>query len=111
MADVIEVMVEGIEKAGTPFIVGIPGNESLEIIEATRKRGMRFILVKQEFSGAMMVATWGELTGSPGACVGTHSSGAVNMMLGVTHAYMDRCPLIAITDQWSALLKTLALKQ
>src|SRR4051812_40124582 len=102
MASVVEVLVEGFGEAGTPLMVGIPGDETLDIIEAVRQRGMRFILTKQETAGAMLAATWGELTGSPGVCVSTRGPGAANMALGVTHAWMDRCPLIAITDQFPA---------
>ena len=42
---------EAFHEAGTPFIVGHPGGESVELMEATRNRGMRFILVKQESAG------------------------------------------------------------
>ena len=111
MPSVVEVLVEAFDKAGTPFIVGIPGEETLEMIEAARVRGMRFILMKQETAGAMMAATWGELTGSPGVCVSTRAPGAANMVLGVTHAWMDRCPLIAITDQFGAAAYASALRQ
>jgi acetolactate synthase I/II/III large subunit len=111
MPSVVEVMVEAFEQAGTPFITGIPGEESLEMIEAARRRGMRFILNKQESAAAMMSATWGELTGSPGVCLSTRAPGAANMVLGVTHAWMDRCPLIAITDQLAGPTYATALRQ
>src|ERR1019366_2523420 len=111
MPTVVEVMVEAFEKAGTPFIVGIPGEESLEMIEAARQRGMRFILTKNETAGAMLASTWGEITGSPGVSLSTRAPGAANMVLGVTHAWMDRCPLIAVTDQLSAPNYATGLRQ
>ena len=111
MPSVVEVLVEAFENAGTPFITGIPGEESLELMEAARQRGMRFILNKQESASAMMSATWGELTGSPGVCQSTRAPGAANMVLGVTHAWMDRCPLIAITDQLAGPTYATGLRQ
>ena len=51
---------------------------------------MRFILMKQEFAGAMLAATWGDITGAPGVCLSTRAPGAANMVNGVTHACMDR---------------------
>ena len=111
MPSVVEVMVAAFEQAGTPFITGIPGEESLEMIEAARQRGMRFILNKQESAAAMMSATWGELTGAPGVCLSTRAPGAANMVLGVTHAWMDRCPLIAITDQLAGPTYATGLRQ
>lgn len=111
MSSVVEVLARAIQESGTPFIVGIPGEETLELIEAARQRDMRFILMKQETAGAMMAATWGEITGSPGVCVSTRAPGAANMVLGVTHAWMDRCPLIAITDQFGAPAYASSLRQ
>ena len=100
MSTTVEVLVEAFRDFGTPFIVGHPGGESVEMIDAARQRGMRFILMKQETAGAMLAATWGEITGSPGVCLSTRGPGAANMVNGVAHAWMDRCPLIVITDQY-----------
>lgn len=100
MATTVEVLVEAFRDAGTPFIVGHPGGESVEMMDAARQRGMRFLLMKQETAGAMLASTWGEITGSPGVCLSTRGPGAANMVNGVAHAFMDRCPLIVITDQY-----------
>ncbi len=54
MATTVEVMVEAFRDAGTPFIVGHPGGESVEMMDAARVRGMRFILMKQETAGAIL---------------------------------------------------------
>jgi acetolactate synthase-1/2/3 large subunit len=111
MPTTVEVMAEAFEQAGTPFIVGHPGGESVELMEAVRQRGMRFVLMKQESAGAMLAATWGEITGAPGVCLSTRGPGAANMINGVTHAFMDRAPLIAITDQYSAPTYETGLRQ
>ena len=101
MASTVEVLADAFKEAGTPFIVGHPGGESVELMEAARERDMRFILMKQEVAGAMLAATWGDLTGSPGVCLSTRGPGAANMVNGVAHASLDRSPLIAITDLYS----------
>lgn len=111
MSTTVEVLVEAVRDAGTPFIVGHPGGESVELIQAARERDMRFILMKQEVAGAMLAATWGEITGSPGVCLSTRGPGATNMVNGVAHAFLDRCPLIAITDQYSAPTYETGLRQ
>jgi acetolactate synthase I/II/III large subunit len=59
MSTTVEVMADAFKEAGTPFIVGHPGGESVELIEAANQRDMRFILMKQETAGAMLAATWG----------------------------------------------------
>src|SRR5215213_5321880 len=99
MPSTVEVMAEAFHQAGTPFIVGHPGGESVELMQAVRERGMRFILVKKESAGAMLAATWGDITGSPGVCMSTRAPGAATMVNGVTHAWVVRISLIAITEQ------------
>src|SRR5258705_7009034 len=111
MTATVDILAEAFKQAGTPFIVGHPGGESVELMEAARQRQMRFLLVKQEVAGAMLAATWGDLTGSPGVCLSTRGPGATNMVNGVAHAYLDRSPLIAITDSYSRPTYEIGLRQ
>jgi len=53
----VEVLADAFKSAGTPFMVGHPGGESVELMEAGRQRQMRFLLMKQEVAGAMLAAT------------------------------------------------------
>jgi acetolactate synthase-1/2/3 large subunit len=107
----VEVLASAFKEAGTPFIVGHPGGESVELMEAGRQRQMRFLLMKQEVAGAMLAATWGEITGSPGVCLSTRGPGAANMVNGMAHALLDRAPLIAITDAYSRPTYETGLRQ
>ncbi|MDC1319458.1 thiamine pyrophosphate-binding protein [Litorivicinus sp.] len=111
MSSTVEVLADAFKEMGTPFIVGHPGGESVELMDAARERGMRFILMKQEVAGAMLAATWGEITGSPGVCLSTRGPGAANMVNGVAHAMLDRAPLIAITDRYSNAPQEIGLRQ
>src|SRR3954452_10680508 len=101
MTATVDVLAQAFKESGTPFMVGHPGGESVELMEAARQRQMRFLLMKQEVAGAMLAATWGDITGSPGICMSTRGPGAANMVNGVAHAFLDRSPLIAITDSYS----------
>jgi acetolactate synthase-1/2/3 large subunit len=111
MPTTVEVIADAIKEAGTPFIAGHPGGESVELMDALRQRNMRFVLMKQEVAGAMLAATWGEITGSPGVCLSTRGPGAANMVNGIAYASLDRAPLIAITDQYSAPTYATGLRQ
>ena len=111
MSTTVEVLADAFKSAGTPFMVGHPGGESVELMEAGRQRQMRFLLMKQEVAGAMLAATWGDLTGSPGVCLSTRGPGAANMVNGVAHALLDRSPLIAITDAYSRPTYETGLRQ
>src|SRR2546427_471744 len=98
MTTTVEVLATAFKDAGTPFIVGHPGGESVELMEAGRQRQMRFLLMKQEVAGAMLAATWGEITGSPGGCLSTRRPGAANMVNGGAPPALHPPPLIALTD-------------
>ena len=111
MTTTVEVLAAAFKDAGTPFIVGHPGGELVELMEAARQRQMRFLLMKQEVAGAMLAATWGDITGSPGICLSTRGPGAANMVNGVAHAFLDRSPLIAITDAYSRPTYETGLRQ
>lgn len=111
MATTVEILADAFKSWGTPFIVGHPGGESVELMEAARQRDMRFILMRQEVAGAMLASTWGEITGAPGICLSTRGPGAANMVNGVAHAFLDRAPLVAITDRYSTGPNEIGLRQ
>lgn len=107
----VEVLADAFREMGTPFIVGHPGGDTVHIMDAARVRDMRYILMKQEVAGAIMAATWGEITGSPGVCTSTRGPGATNMVNGVAYAWSDRAPLIALTDQYPTDIFETRLRQ
>src|ERR1700686_684253 len=111
MSTTAEGLATAVKEAGPPLIVGHPGGESVELMEAARQRQMRFLLMKQEVAGAMLASTWGDITGGPGICMSTRGPGATNMVNGVAHAYLDRSPLIAITDAYSRPTYEIGLRQ
>jgi acetolactate synthase-1/2/3 large subunit len=45
-----------------------------------------------------MAAAQAEITGRPGACLATLGPGAASLMNGIAHAWLDRVPLVVITD-------------
>jgi len=95
----VELLVDALWAAGTRLLFGLPGGgDNLDAVGAAMDRGMRFILTHSETSAAIMAATCGELTGSPGFCITTRGPGAANAVNGVVHALLDRDPLVLLTD-------------
>lgn len=76
---------------------GLPGGEILDLVEAARQEGIRFVLTRREATASFMADAAGQLERRPGVCVATLGPGAVNMVLGVANAYLDRSPVLAIT--------------
>ncbi|HEX9880329.1 MAG TPA: thiamine pyrophosphate-binding protein [Candidatus Binatia bacterium] len=93
----IERFVEILHGAGVRWVFGVPSGPVLPLIEALRQSPVEFVLTASETSAGFMASTVGALTGVPGVCVSTLGPGATNLATGVGCAWLDRCPLIAIT--------------
>src|SRR5262245_25652750 len=124
MTTTVEVLAAAFKDAGTPFIVGHPGGESVELMEAARQRQMRFLLMKQETAGAMLAATWGDLASrllivqkweSYGPREFLTSNGLASMgyaipgALAARMAYPDR-PVVAFTGDGGFLMTVAELQ-
>jgi acetolactate synthase-1/2/3 large subunit len=96
-----EVLAATLKDAGVERMFGLPGGEILDFIEAARKVGIEFILVRHEAVAAFMADASGQIERKPGVCVSTLGPGALNLTLGVANAFLDRSPLIAITATMS----------
>ncbi|MBP5247738.1 MAG: acetolactate synthase large subunit [Fibrobacter sp.] len=94
-----EILVKSLESEGVKYIFGIPGEETLELMEAIKKSSIQFITVRHEQGAAFMADVYGRLTGKAGVCLSTLGPGATNLVTGVADANSDGAPLIAITGQ------------
>lgn len=95
-----ELLVECLEAEGVRYIFGIPGEETLELMNALEKsRQITFITTRHEQGAAFMADIYGRLTGKAGVCLSTLGPGATNLVTGVADANMDGAPLLAITGQ------------
>jgi acetolactate synthase-1/2/3 large subunit len=92
-----DVVARTLRDAGITRMFGLPGGEILDFIDAARRAGVQFLLTRHEATASFMADVTGQITRTPGVCVSTLGPGAVNMLLGVANAWLDRSPLIAIT--------------
>jgi hypothetical protein len=94
-----DLIIQALLGVGVERLFGMPGGGSnADIIEAARRAGLPFTLAHTEAASAFMAAAQAEITGNPGACLATLGPGAASLMNGLAHAFLDRVPLIAITD-------------
>lgn len=106
MASVVELISTMLKREGVPYIFGIPGGGgTIDLLDATEKEGIRFVLNTHETAAAMMACVVGELTGTPGVVVTAISPGITNVANGVAYAYLERAPLLVLSDNypWGAL--------
>jgi acetolactate synthase-1/2/3 large subunit len=100
MPTVADILIDGLCRAGVQRIFGVPGGGSnLEVLEAARATGLPFVLCHQESSACVMAAVTGELTGAPGAVLSTLGPGVSASATGLAHAFLDRSPLIYVSDR------------
>ena len=97
MGTVAEFFANELSAARVERVYGLPGGENIEILDAMRREGLDFILVKNESSACFMAATEARLTGGIGVALTTLGPGAANAMAGLAHAWLDRAPILLIT--------------
>ena len=99
MSSVADTIVRHLREAGVRAIFGMPGGGSnLDLIEAAGHAGLPFVLTATETGAAIAAAAQAELTGKPGACLTTLGPGVASIVNGVACAFLERAPLIVITD-------------
>src|SRR3990172_1005530 len=99
---VADVLARTLRDAGFTRLFALPGGEILDFIDAARRAGIPFTLVRHEATASFMADALGQLERRPAACVSTLGPGAVNMTLGVANAFLDRSPVVAITASLAA---------
>jgi len=94
-----EQIIRALQAAGVQRLFGMPGGGSnADLIEAARLAGLPFTLGQTETAAAFMATAQAEITGHPGACLATLGPGAASVMNGVANAFLDRVPLMVLTD-------------
>jgi len=99
MATVASALTDTLSAAGINTVFGLPGGETVELLDALRQRGIRFVLAHHETAAVFMADAWARVCGRPGACLTTLGPGAANAVAGVSHAHLDRSPVLIITAQ------------
>ena len=91
-----------LENEGVEYIFGVPGEETLQIVDSISSSStIKFIPTRHEQGAAFMADVYGRLTGRAGVCLSTLGPGATNLVTGVADANMDMAPLVAISGQAS----------
>ena len=102
-AQLAEVAMAALAGTGCRFLFGVPGGgNNLDMVGAAEARGMRFILTHSEAAAAYMAAVYAQLDGVVAPFIATRGPGAASAANGVAHAWLDRCPVVALTDTVSS---------
>ena len=94
-----DIFIEALERAGVEVIFAYPGGASMELHQSLTRSKIRTILPRHEQGGSFAAEGYARASGKAGVCMGTSGPGATNLVTAVADAYMDSCPLVAITGQ------------
>lgn len=94
-----KLFIQALEHEGVTHMFGIPGEETLELLEALRTSSIRFITTRHEQAAGFMAATYGRLTGRVGVCLSTLGPGATNLVTAAAYAQLGAMPMLMITGQ------------
>ncbi len=96
-----DIFVAALEREAVEVIFAYPGGASMEIHQSLTHSKIRTILPRHEQGGSFAAEGYARATGKAGVCMGTSGPGATNLVTAIADAFMDSCPLIAITGQVS----------
>jgi len=97
---VADLLVECLAAEGCEYVFSVPGEETLDVLEAlSRNERIRHVTTRHEQGAAFMADVHGRLTGRAAVAMATLGPGATNLLTGIADAYLDRAPLVAITGQ------------
>jgi acetolactate synthase-1/2/3 large subunit len=98
-----DLLVDCLEAEGCRFVFSVPGEETMDILDAlSRSESVRHITTRHEQGAAFMADVHGRLTGRAAVAMGTLGPGATNLVTGIADAFLDRAPMVAITGQASS---------
>lgn len=92
-------LVKTLESENINYVFGVPGEETLALLESLRQSKIRFIPTRHEATAGFMAATIGRLTGNPGVALSTLGPGATNLVTAVAYSQLGGMPALFITGQ------------
>ena len=94
------LLVDCLAAEGCEFVFSVPGEETMDILEALADHpSVRHVTTRHEQGAAFMADVHGRLTGRSAVAMATLGPGATNLVTGIADAFLDRAPMVALTGQ------------
>ena len=95
-----QIIWESLLKEGVEVVFGYPGAASIPLYDALPDYPqIRHVLARHEQGAAHAADGYARATGRVGVCMATSGPGATNLVTGITNAFLDSVPMVAITAQ------------
>lgn len=96
------LLVDRLRARGTRRAFGFPGGGSnLDLFEAFADGGIEWTLTHTEGGAAFMACATAEIDRVPGVVVVGNGPGLASVVDGVAHAWLDRVPLVVVSDRYT----------
>lgn len=94
-----EIIAECLLEQGVDTVFGYPGGAVLEIYDALYKYRdkIKHIMTAHEQGASHAADGYARATGKTGVVIATSGPGATNLVTGISTAFMDSIPMVAIT--------------
>ncbi|HII47566.1 biosynthetic-type acetolactate synthase large subunit [Pyrobaculum aerophilum] len=92
-------MVETFKQYKVKHVLGIPGGQIMPLFDALYGQDIETILFRHEQGAIHAAEGYARVSGRPAVVAVTSGPGATNLVTGITDAYMDSTPVVAITGQ------------
>ena len=97
-----QLLAERLYEAGVRRAYGFPGGGSnLDLMERFEDAGITWVLAHTEGGAAFMACADAEINRVPGVLVVGNGPGLASAVNGVAHAWLDRVPLVVISDRYT----------
>jgi acetolactate synthase-1/2/3 large subunit len=95
-----QIVWESLLKEGVEVVFGFPGGAIIPLYNILPEYSqVRHVLVRHEQGAAHAADGYARATGKVGVCIATSGPGATNLVTGITNAFLDSVPMVAITAQ------------
>jgi acetolactate synthase-1/2/3 large subunit len=95
-----EIVIKSLSDRGVKAVFGLPGGAIMPLYDVIYdETEIKHILVRHEQGAAHAADGYARASGLPGVTISTSGPGATNLLTGISTAYADSSPIIAISGQ------------
>ncbi len=92
-----ELVIDFLTRKNVTHTFGYPGGPIIVLFDAINRMNFPHILTRHEQGAAHAAEGYARVSGKPGVMIATSGPGATNLVTGLTDAFLDSVPLLAIT--------------
>jgi acetolactate synthase-1/2/3 large subunit len=90
------LVAEQLRREGVETLFYIMGGPIIDVAGAAAEVGIRTVDVRHEQAAAMAAHAYARATGKPGVCLAASGPATTNLLTGISNAYTDAAPVIAL---------------